>query len=67
MYILRATPTAAVTFCEVLRGFGAVAGYSGNDFWWSLDGLGLMVFGDLGWFLKVSAIIWRALEAKVEL
>ena len=39
--ILRATPSAAGPLCEVLRGFGAVAGYSGNDFWWSLDGFGL--------------------------
>ena len=30
------------------------------------DGLG-MTFHALGWFLEVSEVIWRAVEAKVEL
>ena len=30
------------------------------------DGLG-MIFHALGWFLEVSEVIWRAVEAKVEL
>ena len=47
----------------IILDFGMLGG-------WLWHGLGMVwgkVFDVLGWFLKVSEVIWRALEAKVEL